>query len=333
MEDIISTTMQMLNLYEREKIAYYLRLKMGVREIARRLQRDPGVISRELKRNRTRDGTYTASVAQHWTDRRATKTNTRKLESDQELHDWVEMKLKAGDSPELIAGRLKHHPPPQLNGESISHEQIYEYIYHGEGRYEYWYGYLHRKHFRRQPKRSRKKQAKTLIKERVSIADRPAIINDRQRYGDWESDLTLYRKQKAALSVQYERKSMLTRIHKVADRSADENEQALIKTLEAVPPALANSLTQDNGLEGACHTTIRDTFDLQTFFCDPYSAWQKGGVENTIGLIRRHLPKQTDLATISDADIYAIQEKINNRPRKKLNYLTPNEVWGVALNS
>ena len=325
--------MQILNLYERERIAYYLRLKMGVREIARRLRRDPGVISRELKRNRARDETYTASVAQHWADRRAIKTNTRKLESDDELHDWVEQKLKHGWSPQLISGRLKEQAPSRLNGESISHEQIYTYIYEGEGRYEGWYHHLHRKHFRRRPRHSRKKQAKTLIKERVSIHDRPAIIDARERYGDWESDLALYRRQKPALSVQYERKAMLTRINRVANRSADENEQALTKTLEAVPSRLAQSLTQDNGLEGGCHTKIRDAFHVQTFFCDTYSAWQKGGVENTIGLIRRYLPKNTDLATISDADIYAIQEKINNRPRKKLNYLTPNEAWGVALNS
>lgn len=333
MEDILSTIMQILNLYEREKIEFSLHLHRSLRDIAKLLGRQPSDISREVRRNRNPGGTYTAHAAQVRADRRAVKTNTRKLEADEDLHDWVAMKLKAGDSPELIAGRLQHHPPPHLNGESISHEQIYEYIYEGEGRWEGWYHHLHRKHHRRQPRYSRKKQAKTLIKERVSIHERPTIIDDRGRYGDWESDLALYQKQKSALSVQYERKAMLTRIHKVANRSADENEQALTKTLEAVPPELAQSLTQDNGLEGGCHTKIRDLFDLQTFFCDTYSAWQKGGVENAIGLIRRYLPKNTDLATISDVDIYVIQEKINNRPRKKLNYLTPNEAWGVALNS
>lgn len=333
MENINSTSMQILNQYEREKIAFSLHLHRSYRDIAKLLDRQPSDISREVRRNRNPDGTYTAREAQVRADRRAVKTNTRKLESDEELHDFVEGLLKKGWSPELIAGRLKERAPNHLNGESVSHEQIYEYIYEGEGRYEGWYHHLHRKHFRRQPRHSRKKQAKTLIKERVSIAQRPEIINERGRYGDWESDLALYRKQKAALSVQYERKAMLTRIHRVPNRSAEENQQAITKTLEAVPLELAQSLTQDNGLEGGCHTKIRDTFNLQTFFCDTYSAWQKGGVENTIGLIRRYLPKNTDLATISDADIYVIQEKINNRPRKKLNYLTPNEAWGVALNS
>ena len=325
--------MQILNLYEREKIAFYRRLRLGVRDIARRLHRDPGVISRELARNRNRDGTYAAIEAQTKADRRAKKTNHRKLETDDQLHDWVENKLRGGWSPQLIAGRLKNTAPKAVHGATVSHEQIYQYIYDGQGRREGWYRFLERKHGRRRRRQDRRKQAKTLIKERVSIHDRPDIINERERYGDWESDLALFRKQKTALSVQYERKAMLTRIHKIADKTAAENEQALIKTLESVPPEFAQSLTQDNGLEGGCHATIRNTFELDTFFCDSYAAWQKGGVENAIGLIRRHLPKKTDLATISDAEIYAIQEKINNRPRKKLNYLTPNEVWGVALNS
>jgi IS30 family transposase len=325
--------MQILNLYEREKIAFYRRCKLSLRDIAKRLHRDPGVICRELRRNKSRDGTYVAAEAQARADRRARKTNHRKLETDDQLHDFVEDQLRAGWSPQLIAGRLKNTAPKAVHGATVSHEQIYQYIYDGHGRQEGWYRFLERKHGRRRRQQDRKKQAKTLINERVSIHDRPALIDERQRYGDWESDLALFRKQQTALSVQYERKAMLTRIHKIANKTADENEQAITKTLESVPPHLAQSLTQDNGLEGTCHMTIRDTFELDTFFCDPYAAWQKGGVENTIGLIRRHLPKKTDLATISDADIYAIQETINNRPRKKLNYLTPNEVWGVALNS
>lgn len=325
--------MQILNQQEREQIAFYRRLKLSLRDIAKRLNRNVSVISRELKRNRNRDGLYIPAQAQTAADRRATRTNKRRLETNEDLHDWVEQKLRSGDSPELIAGRLKECPPKQLRGASISHEQIYEYIYQGDGRFEGWYHYLIRKHANRRRKQDRKKQAKTLIKERVSIHDRPEIINLRSRFGDWESDLALFRKQTTALSVQYERKAMLTRIHRVANRSAEENEQAIIQTFEAVPPNLAQSLTQDNGLEGTCHTKIRDAFELDTFFCDPYSAWQKGGVENAIGLIRRYLPKNTNLATISDAEIHAIQEKINNRPRKKLNYRTPNEAWGVALNS
>lgn len=325
--------MQMLTQYEREKISFSLKLKRGVREIGRVLHRDPGVVSREINRNSLPDGTYDPMRAQKKADLRSRKTNTRKLESDWRLHDWVEKKLKAGWSPELIAGRLKQCPPTHPHGASVSHEQIYQYIYHGEGKYEGWFHYLLRKSHSRRTKRSRKKQAKTRIKERVAITERPLVANERGRFGDWESDLAVYRKQKTALSVQYERQAMIIRMHKVANRTARENNQAISRTLETMPAYLNKSITFDNGLENTCHTRIRDNFNVDTYFCRPYAAWQKGGVENAIGLIRRYLPKTTNLATLTDEDIHAIQEILNNRPRKKLKYKTPNEALSVALNS
>ena len=328
--------MQIVSFYERQRIELYLRLRLGVRDIGRRLKRDPGVISREIQRNSRKDGEYLAVEAQKKAVFHARKTNKRKLETNQKLHDWVERRLQAGWSPELIAGKLKEQPPRELRGASISHEQIYEYIYQGEGKWEGWYHYLVRKQPKRRKQRGRKPQ-RNLIKERVPVSLRPEVINERKRYGDWESDLALYRKQQAGLSVQYERKGMLVRIHKVANKTAEENEQALMKTLEDLPLEYGKSMTFDNGLENVCHTNIRDTFNLETFFCRAYAAWQKGGVENVIGIIRRHLPKNTDLAKLTDEDIYIIQEKINNRPRKKLNYKTPNEIFqeqlSVALNS
>lgn len=319
--------MQILTEYEREKVEFYLKLKWGPREIGRHLKRDHGVISREIKRN-SKDGKYVAAEAQKRADFKARKTNKRKLESNERLHDWVEKKLKSGWSPELVAGRLKEQPPPELNGASVSHEQIYEYIYEGEGRWDGWWHYLHRARPKRRQRRSRKQQAKTLIKQRISIHQRPQTIEKRKRYGDWESDLALFKKQKAGLSVQYERKAMLTRMHKVQDKSAEENEQAIRKSRDTLPEHLFKSLSFDNGTENVCHANL----GIDTFFCDPFSAWQKGGVENTIGIIRRYLPRDTDLSMITDEQIEFIQEAINNRPRKKLNYLTPNEVIARELN-
>ena len=286
-----------------------------------------------IKRNSQMTGRYTAVFAQRRADLKTHKTNKRKLESNWQLHDFVEGKLKAGWSPELIAGRLKEYPLPHLKKVSVSHEQIYEYIYEGEGQWEGWYRYLHRKRYKRQKQKGRKKQAKTLIKERIPISERPAIINNRLRYGDWESDLALFKKQSEALSVQYERKAMIIRLHRVANKSAPENEQAIMKTMDDLPQELRQSLTFDNGRENTCHTALRDNFNLETFFCQTYAAWQKGGVENSIGLIRRYLPKTINLANLSDDKLYQIQELLNNRPRKKLNYQTPNEAFSVALNS
>ncbi len=325
--------MQILTQYEREKIAYSLKLKRSTRDIAKAIGRsDHSVIVRELNRNRLPDGTYDPVRAQKKANLRAKKTNRRKLETDWRLHDWVAQQLKQGWSPERIAGRLKHHPPAPLKGATISYEQIYEYIYDGEGRWEGWYQLLHRKHRRRRFRCGRKPQTDR-IPERVSIHDRPRVIDERARVGDWESDLALYRKQRAALAVQYERLLMITRLHKVINRTALENEQAVNQTLAGLPSALRQSLTFDNGLENVCHTSIRDTFQLDTFFCDPYAAWQKGGVENAIGLIRRYLPKTTDLATVTDDELKRIEDRLNNLPRKKLNYLTPNEALAGALNS
>lgn len=324
--------MQILTQVEREQIAYSLKLKRGVRTIARLLQRDHSVIVRELKRNRLPDGTYDPLRAQKKADLRARTTNHRKLETNWRLHDWVERKLTEGWSPELIAGRLREHRPQEVRGASVSHAQIYEYIYDGAGRWEGWYHLLHRKHRRRQQRQGRKPR-KQRIPERVSIHDRPAVIDERGRSGDWESDLALYRKQPAALSVQYERTTMLTRLHRVANKTAAENGRAIGETLDALPLELVKSMTFDNGSENVCHTAIRQAFTIDTFFCDPYAAWQKGGVENAIGLIRRDLPTATDLSTLTDDDLYRIQERLNNRPRKKLNYQTPNEALAGALNS
>ena len=325
--------MQILTQYDREQIAYSLKLKRGVRTIARLLKRDPGVISRELQRNRLPDGRYDPVRAQKKADLRARKTNRRKLETDWRLHDWVERKLIEDWSPELIAGRLKGvDAPTTLHGATVSHEQIYRYIYEGAGRFEGWYRLLHRKQRRRRPRFGRKAQ-KPKIPERVSIHDRPRVIDERGRYGDWESDEMEFQRQRPRLSVQYERKAMATRLHRVADKTAEENDRAIRTTFDELPERLRKSLTFDNGLENVCHTWIRDAFRLDTFFCDPYSAWQKGGVENAIGLLRRYLPKGADLSQLTDDDLHAIEEKLNNRPRKKLHYRTPNEVLGVALNS
>lgn len=191
------------------------------------------------------------------------------------------------------------------------------------------YHYLRKKHRQRRKKCGRKKQ-KIAIPERISIHLRPEVINQRKRAGDWETDTMTFKKQKASLSVQYERKLMLSRIHKVKDKTAEETEQAVSQSVESLPPELFKSITWDNGGEGVCHTKIRDGYDIATYFCDTYASWQKGGVENLNGLIREYLPRETDMNTISNEDIYRIQERLNNRPKKKLGYLSPNEALAAV---
>ena len=130
---------------------------------------------------------------------------------------------------------------------------------------------------------------------------------------------------KEVLSVQYERMIQLVRIHKILGFSAPITLEAQKQTIESLPDNFVKTMTFDNGIEGAKHYQLQETYGIQTYFCDTYSAWQKGGVENMNKLLRQYLSRKTNLATVSEAEIYDIQELLNNRPRKGLNYQTPNE--------
>ena len=126
---------------------------------------------------------------------------------------------------------------------------------------------------------------------------------------------------------------MLCRLRKLKNKEAEETENAITSSIESLPNELWKSITRDNGLENVRHLNTLNTFNVQSYFCDAYASWQKGGVENLNKLIRQYLPKKTDIAKISNDDIYVIQEKLNNRPRKSLNYLTPNEVIAKYIKS
>jgi transposase, IS30 family len=336
-----ATPKNQLTYYERQIIETRFRGKWKIRQIARHLNRNPSIVSREIKRNIHPSGKYLADYAQELAEKRTHITNKRKLDKDHRLLNYVRKKLENDWSPEEIAGRTKEHPPMVLNGETISHESIYQYIYSNPYG-NHLYNYLRRKSVPRRQKRYARKSKKSFIPERISIHNRPEIINSRERFGDWESDSVIFKKHKSALSVQHERKSLLVRLHKVANHGAEETLEALRTTIESLPTKeLALSFTFDNGGEGAKHTKIRDEYGVSTYFCDTYKSWQKGGVENSNGLIRQYLPRLINLDIMTEERIYEIQEKLNNRPRKKLGFSTPNEVinsyvlkqQGVALNS
>lgn len=324
--------MSNLKNFERQKIEYYHRLKMGVVEIANRLNRDHSVISRELKRNlKPGQKYYDAKLAQALADKKATKTNICKLDKDEGLRVYVVEMLKNDWSPEEISGRLKVNPPIHLTGNTISHESIYFWIYEGNG--HHLYPYLRRKNIpRRQKRNSRKKHSKELITMRVSIHDRPDEINQRLRFGDWESDTMVFKKQRSVLSVQHERKSLFVKIHKVMNKSSEQTHNALTASIESLPSGCFKSITFDNGLEGQCHSKIREDYDIDTYFCDSFKSYQKGGVENSNGLLRQYLPRDIDFDNMTDIEIIRIEDKLNNRPRKKLGYLTPIEYSKPEIN-
>lgn len=318
---------QPLTLYERQFIELRLRGRWGVRKIARGLYRDHSVISRELERNRGRDGIYRSSYAEEMANRRAHRPHRRKLDEDDVLRNEVCRKLREGWSPEKVAGRIKNRPDSRMSGRSISHEAIYQYIYEGNGRFMGLYQYLVRHHKKRQRQFARKSKKDRGILHLTPIRFRPDEINERQDIGHWESDSIVSRESKPALSVQRERMSHLVRITKVPDMTAFETYQAIQTHVEDLGPSVWKSITFDRGSEGADHWKLRMDYGIDTFHCDPYCSWQKGSVENSNGLIRRFFPKGTDFSLITDHDVYVIQEKLNNQPRKALGYKTPNEVW------
>jgi IS30 family transposase len=327
-----------ITFYEREQIESFLRLKRKKTWIAKELNRDYSIIKREIKRNSSAVLEYNAKTAQEVSDRRKKNTNKRKLEkhANEKLLVFVEESLEKGLSPEQITGVLKEHPPKELKkskDKTVSHESIYDWIYNGDGKVGGWYKKLRRKQKKRNAKISCKQRKKSRIKERISIHDRPSVIDERTVIGHWETDSVIF-SGRSILSVQFERKSKLCRLHKCHDKSALASEEALRDSIDSLGEELWLSITRDNGTENVLHHET----EVPSYFCDPYCSWQKGGVENLNGLIREYLPKKTNLDTVSTREIHEIQEKLNNRPRKANNYLSPNQVVALfkekgALNS
>lgn len=316
--------------FERQKLEYLLRTTMSIREISSIVRRNHTIVSREIRRNGDSRKKYRADIAQRKFEKRKHGKHKGKLDKHPQLKKYVVDRLKEDWSPEEIAGRLKGVSSDSTGGQLISHESIYHYIYERDGRYENLYQHLRQAQKKRRRHYGRK-HCKLAIVERISIHERPAYIGERTRYGDWESDSVIFSKQREVISVQSERKSRLVRIHKVENKGAEKTTNAILKTAESVPKDWFLTMTFDNGTENVRHIEIKKKYGINTYFCDPFASWQKGGVENANKLIRQYLPRKTDLSQLTDRDIYDIQEKLNNRPRKCLNYLTPNEVFNQVV--
>ena len=313
--------------YEREMLQYWLRTKMSLRKIGKVMRRTHSVLSKEINKNgcgvRKK---YRADVAQRIYKKRKHKQRMGKLDKCPNLKEYVESKLELDWSPEQIAGRLKDCPPAELVDKTISHESIYYYVYEKSDKYKKLYKHLRTNRIKRRKYGSRK--SKNLpIPQRKSIHQRPSVVGEKGRYGDWESDSMIFSKQREILSVQYERKSQLVRINKVKNKTAEETKHALIRMAESLPDReLLKTITFDNGTEGVKHIDIKEMYGIETYFCDSYCSWQKGGVENVNKLIRQYLPRKTNMYKLTQDEVYKIQERLNSRPRKGLNYQTPNEV-------
>lgn len=322
-----------LTLEEREQLHLLIWDRLSLRRIAKIMGRSPSTISREIERNTPPlVRRYTPHLAQEAYHQRKVKVRQRPRLKDPLVVAYLIEKLKLGWSPELIAGKWsKEHPKLP-----ISHEAIYQYIYvsANPGNENDLRPYLRRKHKRRKRKYILFKTIKTTIPERIGIERRPAIIETRKQYGHWEGDsVESKREQSACLRTLVERKSRYLRMAKIERKTAELASQATINLLSSYAAGLRRTLTQDNGTENAGHKIITKILGTKCYFANPYRSSERGTNEQTNGLIRQYFPKGTDFATISEIEIKRVEDLLNNRPRKILNYCTPLEVFnrGVAL--
>ena len=306
---------------ERDKIAVLKANGFNLSDIARLLGRNRSTISREIRRNASiKYKCYTPHHAQARSQERKQRANTHERLKNDAIRAYVEEKLKEDFSPEQIAGRISMDCP----GLNVSHEAIYQYIYSDKPELKQ---YLAR-HYRVRKKRGKKNTGSAqTIPNRVEIRQRPADVEKRLVIGHWESDSVVSRQSKAALAVSVERKSRLTKIVKIQRRTSEKFSQAVINSLSNIAENRRLTITYDNGKENAEHEKVNEVLNVQSYFCQPYHSWEKGTVENTIGLIRRYFPKKTDFAKVTDQQIRDVEHRLNSRPRKCLGFKTPDEVF------
>jgi transposase, IS30 family len=312
---------EQLSLEERCAISRLSQAGKTIRQIAAIMDRAPSSIGRELKRNCGTTVGYQPAYAQqqaasrHWRGSR--------LLRDLELQQAVLQRLAQGWSPAQVAGRLKKEKRRTV----ISYESIYRFI---DAQIRRTKDYRWR-HYLPRGKSKRGRRAKSYspvdhIEGRVPISRRPLYINRRRQAGHWEGDLMLFAKYGQAVLVAHERRSRLLVVSRQPNKAADPVAARLSQLFRSLPAKLRRTITFDNGTEFAYHQRLHK-LSMRTFFCDPHAPWQKGGIENGIGRMRRGLPRKTDLATICDQRLLALFRAYNHTPRKCLNYNTPSEVF------
>jgi transposase, IS30 family len=311
-----------------ERYQIYSLMKEGhtQTEIAANVGCHKSTISRELRRNRGLKG-YRPSQA----DELAFDRQCEAYRSRIAWQTWqeVERLLRQEWSPEQIAGYLKLTKQP-----TVSHECIYQYVYADKRRG----GTLHC-HLRSQKKQRKRYNGyirRGQIPNRTSIEQRPQIVTRKGRFGDWEADTIVGARHKGGILSVVERKSKLVRLRKLTTKSASEMKDASIELLSPLA-AKVHTITVDNGKEFCDHELIAAGLKARIYFAHPYASWERGLNENTNGLIRQYFPKKYDFARITAAELQRVEDLLNNRPRKTLGYLTPNQVSfkqrSVALRS
>jgi len=304
-----------LTLEQRYQIQALLKMGHSFQEIAHVVGVHKSTISREVRRNQGKRG-YRPQQAHRFTLARRRGKTPRRI--PMETWHCVNRLLRDEWSPEQISGWLRtcqHH--------SISHEWIYHHVYHDKRAQGTLFRHLRCQRQRR--KRYGTYSCRGHLPNRVSIEQRPAVVERRTRLGDWEVDIMIGNGHHQALVSLTERKSRLSLLAKVVQKRADAVATAVITLLKPLGLPL-HTLTSDNGKEFAHHETIAQTLKVRFFFAHPYAAWERGLNENTNGLIRQYFPKHRPFTTITEEEIQIVMHKLNNRPRKALGFKTPNQV-------
>lgn len=315
------------SLEERCEIAQRRSTGQSIRQIAAALDRAPSSVSRELKRNSGAQVGYKPSYA--GAQAKARRWRGSKLLRNPELQAAVLDRLSRGWSPQQVAGRLAREQGRVV----ISYETIYRFIAAQIARTQdySWRLYLPRAKSKRGFRGRRGGSPAEHIKSRIPIALRPLAAADRTNPGHWEADLMLFRIYGQAILTLHERSSRLLALVRQPNKAAAPTAATIHRLLARLPSNLRQTITFDNGTEFAHHTVLRDKLDLQTFFCDPHAPWQKGGIENAIGRLRRTLPRKTDLAAITPRQLRHLAQLYNHTPRKCLDFRTPAEVFLQVL--
>ena len=330
-----------LTIEERETIQEMLWQNKSVRSIAKQLNRSSSSISREIKRNKPpQRNVYAPRLAHEKAVKNRSKRGRKRGLKNDLVRDYVIKHLKLGWSPEQISGTIEDSV-----GETISYEAIYQYIYAQIHRGGHGYvkpncedlrPYLARRRKRRNQQGGRKSYR--IEKGPLpSIEGRPIEVDLRLNVGHWENDLIVSKQSKVKLKTINERYSGLVFIEKVKNGTIEESNRAMIKRLAEMPKQYLKTLTMDRGSENLGYKEIENMLGFDCFYAHSYCSWERGCNENLNGLIRRYLPKKTDFKTVTNSDIKKIEYLLNSRPRKRLGYKTPYEVFynmtGVALQS
>ena len=315
-----------LSLGDRCEIARLQANGASIRQIAAALDRAPSTISREIRRNSGHRVGYRPDYAQDQT--KARRWVGSRLEREPDLRRAVLERLARGWSPEQVAGRLAREAGRKI----ISHESIYRFIYAQMARTKdyKWRHYLPRGKSRRGRRGRRGGSSVSFIEGRIPLSERPPAAADRKTPGHWEADLMLFSKYGQAVLTVHERHSRLLVAVRPPNKAAEPIARQLMALFAGLPRNLRLTVTFDNGTEFARHQALQN-LGISTFFCDRYAPWQKGGIENAIGRMRRFIPRKTDLATLPEPQFQGLVAAYNSTPRKCLDYRTPAETFSEVL--